>query len=321
MPPLERAAEFLEVTKALWDSVEDDAMLLEKAQAISRIREDPPHQPRGKVFPGARAVECSASAAGPSGHRPGRLVRRRQEPRGGHADIHFAGHGRRGGQRYRKDFDAASQRAGREPADLKILPGILPIVAASRAEAKEKRDFLETLVPERVGVDLVSSWSGMDLSGFAIDGPLPPLPDVATYDGQRSNLERLQAFARDRLTIREVARRISNAGQAGARGTPSDVADELEAWYVAGAADGFNLMFPVLPLDLVEFRGPRRARAAAARVDARCVCGRHAARAARATPPCERLRPGRYRLAHSCASPDAHRSGGSTQSPSVGAVA
>ena len=36
-------------------------------------------------------------------------------------------------------------------------------------------------------------------------------------------------------------------------GTPTDIADELEAWYVAGAADGFNLMFPVLPVDLVNF--------------------------------------------------------------------
>jgi alkanesulfonate monooxygenase SsuD/methylene tetrahydromethanopterin reductase-like flavin-dependent oxidoreductase (luciferase family) len=36
-------------------------------------------------------------------------------------------------------------------------------------------------------------------------------------------------------------------------GTASQIADKMEAWYAAGAADGFNLMFPVLPIDLVEF--------------------------------------------------------------------
>jgi alkanesulfonate monooxygenase SsuD/methylene tetrahydromethanopterin reductase-like flavin-dependent oxidoreductase (luciferase family) len=135
-----------------------------------------------------------------------------------------------------------------------VLPGILPIVAKSRSEAQEKRDFLEELVPPRVGIDLVSSWCGMDLSAYSIDGPLPTLPDVSTYDGQRTNLERLKAFAKENLTIREIARRISNAGTGPVMaGTPTEIADEMEAWYAAGAADGFNLMFPLLPDDWLNF--------------------------------------------------------------------
>jgi alkanesulfonate monooxygenase SsuD/methylene tetrahydromethanopterin reductase-like flavin-dependent oxidoreductase (luciferase family) len=109
-------------------------------------------------------------------------------------------------------------------------------------------------VPERVGIDLVSSWCGIDMSAYPIDGPLPPLPDEASYDGQRTNLERLRAFAKEGLTIREVARRLSNAGTAPIMaGNPAQIADEMEAWHSAGAADGFNLMFPVLPIDLIEF--------------------------------------------------------------------
>jgi hypothetical protein len=88
----------------------------------------------------------------------------------------------------------------------------LPIVARSRAEAQEKRDFLETLVPPRVGIDLVSSWCGIDLSAYPVDGRLPPLPDASTYDGKKTNLERLEAFSKEDLTIREIFRRISNAG-------------------------------------------------------------------------------------------------------------
>jgi len=130
----------------------------------------------------------------------------------------------------------------------------LPIAAKSKNEAQEKRDFMETLVPDRVGIDLVSSWGGMDLSAYPLDSPLPPLPELSTYDGQRTNLERLKAFANENLTIREISRRISNAGTGPVMaGTPTDIADEMEAWYVAGAADGFNLMFPLLPDDWLNF--------------------------------------------------------------------
>ena len=174
-----------------------------------------------------------------------------------HADLNFAlVRTIEEGQRYRKDFDERLRRNNRDPGDLKVLPGILPIVAKSRADAEEKRNFLETLVPERVGIDLVSSWCGIDLSACPIDGPLPPLPDVSTYDGQRTNLERLKAFAKEKLTIREIARRISNAGTGPVMaGTPTDIADQMEAWYKAGAADGFNLMFPLLPDDWMNFSG------------------------------------------------------------------
>ena len=109
-------------------------------------------------------------------------------------------------------------------------------------------------MPASVGIDLVSSWCGVDLSSYPIDGPLPPLPDVSSYDGWRTNLERLKEFAQENLTIGEIARRISNAGTGPVMaGTPQEIADEMEAWYAAGAADGFNLMFPLLPDDWVNF--------------------------------------------------------------------
>jgi FMN-dependent oxidoreductase (nitrilotriacetate monooxygenase family) len=251
-----RAAEFLDVTKALWDSIEDDALLFDKdsgrfadprgVHRVDHVGEyfrlrGPLNVPR-PVQGHPVIVQAGSSEDG-------------KNLAAAHADLHFARvRTIAEGQRYRKDFDARLRRAGRQASHLKILPGILPIVAQSRAEAEDRRDFLETLVPEQFGIDLVSSWGGVDLSAYPADGPLPALPDVATYDGQRSNLQRMQAFAREALTIREVARRISNAGTGPVlAGTPTDIADELEAWYRAGAADGFNLMFPVLPVDLVNF--------------------------------------------------------------------
>ena len=252
----ERAQEFLEVTKALWDSLEDSSLPMDKESGffanprrVHRINHVGKHfKVRGPLNvprpPQGYPVIVQAGSSEDGKHLAAM-----------HADLNFAlVRTIDEGQRYRKDFDERLQRVGRQPGDLKVLPGILPIVARSRSEAQDKRDFLETLVPARVGVDLVSSWCGLDLSTYPIDGPLPPLPDVSSYDGQRTNLERLKAFAKENLTIREIARRISNAGTGPVMaGTPVEIADEMEAWYSAGAADGFNLMFPLLPDDWLNF--------------------------------------------------------------------
>jgi len=252
----ERAGEYLDVVKALWDSIDDDAILLDRDSGlfadVTRIRRinhagkylkvrgplNVPRPPQGHPV----IVQAGSSDDGKT------LAAR-------HADIHFAViRSIEEGLKYRADFDVRLAAAGRAPADLKILPGIHPVVAASRDEAREKEEFLQTLVPERIGVDLVSSWCGVDVSAFPIDGPLPPLPDLESYDGQRSNLERMKAFAEQGLSIRDVAHRLINAGAVpSVIGTPADVADQLEEWFTAGAADGFNLMFPLLPEDLTQF--------------------------------------------------------------------
>ena len=252
----ERAAEFIDVVKALWDSVEDEALLLDRQTgafadparvhrlnhvgAYLKVRGplNVPRPPQGHPI---------IVQAGSSNDGKGLAAR--------HADMHFAvSRSIEAARRYRADFDTRLAAAGREPQDLKILPGVQPIVGESRAEAKEKQDFLQTLVPDRIGVDLVTSWSGVDVSQYPLDGPLPALPDLANYDGQRSNLERIQAFADQGLTIRETAHHLINSGTVPAFiGTPHDIADEMEAWFKADAADGFNLMFPVLPEDLGQF--------------------------------------------------------------------
>jgi FMN-dependent oxidoreductase (nitrilotriacetate monooxygenase family) len=251
-----RADEYIDLVKALWDSVEDEALLLNREtgafadpQRIHRINHagkylkvrgplNVPRPPQGYPI---------IVQAGSSDH--GKTLAAK------HADIHFATmRTAEEAQRYRSDFHARLVAAGREPQDMKILPGIHPIVASSRDEAKEKEEFLQSLVPERIGVDLVTSWSGIDVSGYPIDGPLPPLPDLNTFDGQRTSLERMKVFAEQGLSIRQIARRLIDGGAVPSFiGTPGDVADQLEAWFKGGAADGFNLMFPLLPEDWLQF--------------------------------------------------------------------
>jgi FMN-dependent oxidoreductase (nitrilotriacetate monooxygenase family) len=252
----ERAAEFVEVAKELWDSIEGEALLIDKTSGDFA---DPARVHRidhaGKYF----KVRGPLNVPRPPQGYP--LIVQAGSSRDGmnfaarHADVNFAIYRSiEEGRKYRADFDMLLAENGRNPDSFKILPGILPVVADSRGEAEERQGLLANLIPERLAVDLVSSWCGIDMSSLPVDGPLPPLPEEESYHGQRSNLAQLRAFATKNMTIRDVAKVLATAGAAPVfAGTPTDIADQLEAWFTGGAADGFNLMFPVLPDDWIRF--------------------------------------------------------------------
>ena len=248
----ERAAEYLDIVKALWDSWEDEALLIDKESGyfadparVHAINHKGPHfRVRGPLN----------VSRPPQGHP---LIVQAGSSEDGknfataHADAHFAIFStKEDGVGYRKDINERLARHGRRPESFKILPGILPIVAGSKDEALERQEYLQTLLPDQVGIDLLSSWSGLDLSAYPPDGPVPPLPDESTFNGGHTSLNRVRQWAKQNLTLREVARRLSNSGSVPTvAGTPVEIADQLEDWFVAGAADGFNLMFPLLPED------------------------------------------------------------------------
>jgi FMN-dependent oxidoreductase (nitrilotriacetate monooxygenase family) len=252
----ERAAEFLETAKALWDSWEDDAILIDKASGYFA---DPARVHRidhsGKYF----KVRGPLNVPRPLQGHPVIVQAGSSEDRkhlaAAHADLHFSlVRSIEEGKQYRQDLNERLAKVGRSPDSFKILPGIVPIVAESASAAREKQDQLESLMPIQIGVDLLSSWCGVDLSKFPVDGPIPPLPSEDTFNGQRANLARVRRFAEQGLTIRQTAQRVSKAGTAPLMlGTPREIADQLEAWFTADAADGFNLMFQLLPEDLTNF--------------------------------------------------------------------
>lgn len=252
----DRAAEYLDIATALWDSWEDEALLINKEsgfyadpQRVHRLDHagthfrvrgplNVPRPPQGHPL----IVQAGSSEDGKN------LAAR-------YADVHFAIiRSNEEGLRYRTDINARLARYGRAPDSFRILPGILPVVAASAAEAKERQEFLETLMLDRVGIDLLSSWAGIDLSAYPPDGPLPDLPDESTFNGGRTALKRVRDLASGNASIRQIARKLANSGSVPTvAGTAREVADQLEAWFVSGAVDGYNLMFPLLPDDWINF--------------------------------------------------------------------
>lgn len=156
-------------------------------------------------------------------------------------------------KRFYDDVKTRAARAGRNPDAIKILPGVSPVVAATPAQAQEKFDALQALIPDEVGLALLASYLSTDaLNGLPLDGPLP---DLKAGEGMQSRQQLvIDQSRREGLSIREVARHFAGArGHWRLVGTASDVADELEAWFAGGACDGFNVLASYFPGELHSF--------------------------------------------------------------------
>ncbi|MBA1140027.1 LLM class flavin-dependent oxidoreductase [Mesorhizobium neociceri] len=142
---------------------------------------------------------------------------------------------------------------GREPDDIKIMPGVAPVVAATEAEAQEKHEELQELIPDDVGVALLSSYLSIsDLWRYPIDGPMPELPETEGMKSRQALV--VEQSRRDGLSIRQLARHFAGArGHWRIVGTPAQVADELQARFEGGGADGFNIMPSYFPGELDAF--------------------------------------------------------------------
>jgi len=151
------------------------------------------------------------------------------------------------------DLKGRLARYGREPDDLKILPGVFPVVGRSESEAREKFEQLQSLIDPVVGLALVSGLTGgFDLSGYPLDGPIPPLPETNASKSRQQLM--IDLARRENLTIRQLYQRVAGArGHWQLVGTPEQIADDIERWFKAGAADGFNLMPDALPDGLQHF--------------------------------------------------------------------
>jgi len=157
-------------------------------------------------------------------------------------------------QAFYADLKGRLAKFGRSTDSLKIMPGVFVVVGQSEAEAREKYESFQQWVEPEVGVALLGRMLGnFDLSGYPLDGPLPELP--LTDSGQQSRQQLLTELAgAENLTLAQLGRRIAGGrGHYSLIGTPTQIADELQAWFEQGAADGFNVLVPHLPGGLEDF--------------------------------------------------------------------
>jgi FMN-dependent oxidoreductase (nitrilotriacetate monooxygenase family) len=252
----ERAEEFLDVVKGLWDIWEDDAFLYDKANAKFADR-NKAHtlNHRGKWFTVrgplnvARPVQGYPVIVQAGSSEPGKELAART------AEVIFtAWQTLSEAQAFYADVKGRLARYGRSRNSLKIMPGVFPIIGRTEAEADEKKALLEELIPEQAGVSLLSNLISFDLKGYPVDGPLPDVP-IERINGGKSRYKLLKDLAdREGLSIRKLYQRIAGArGHREIKGTPVQIVDQLEEWFQNGAADGFNIMPPYLPGGLEDF--------------------------------------------------------------------
>lgn len=250
-----RAAEFSAVVEGLWDSWDEGALRHDKASGVL-FEPDGLHplNHKGEFFevrgpinvppsPQGRPVLVQAGASDDGRETAART-----------AEAVFSAHQSfEEAREFYADVKGRMARHGRRPDELKILPGVMPVVGRSESEAREKFQGLQDLIDPAVGLALLRPIAaGLDLAAYPLDGPLPELP--ATNAGKSRQKLLVDLARRENLSIRQLYLHIAGArGHWQIVGTATEIADAIEHFFLNGAADGFNVMPPQLPWGLDDF--------------------------------------------------------------------
>ena len=256
----ERAEEYMRVVTGLWDSWSDDAVLDDRAsgqyaraggiRAVNHAGAhyhvagplNLPRSPQGRpVF-----VQAGSSETG-----------RRFAARNAEA-VFTAQMEKATAKEFYADLKGLAAEDGRAPEQVLILPGLSPVIGSTEAEARRLARELNELSDPEVGRKRLSGrFGGHDFSHLKLDEPLTPedFPDPGTVEAARSRTEVIIGLVRrEKPTLRQLLGYLAGArGHFVTAGTPEQIADLIEDWFSDGAADGFNLMPPVLPVMLEVF--------------------------------------------------------------------
>jgi alkanesulfonate monooxygenase len=254
----ERAIEFVEVVQGLWDSWEDDAFVRDRATGRYFL----PHKlhflnHRGENFcvrgplnvarpPQGQPVLFQAGSSEPGKELAARIAE----------GVFSALHSLPMAQEFYGDLKGRMAKYGREPGDLKIMPGLNAIVGRSEAEAREKHAYLQSLIHPEVGIELLSNAvDGFDLRPYPLDGPLPEAVDATFKKGSSTAFRNVLRWAREeRLSIRQLYQRFAGArGQRTLIGSPQQIAADMATWFLGHGCDGFLVQPPHLPGGLDDF--------------------------------------------------------------------
>ncbi|MFD4522556.1 LLM class flavin-dependent oxidoreductase [Streptomyces sp. NPDC058470] len=254
----ERAAEFLEVALKLWDSWEDDLVVGDKATGVwGDERKLHPPRHKGTYFSVEGALNVPRTPQGypllvqaGSSDDGRRFAARYAEA------VFTAQQTLKDAQDFYADLKSRTGKAGRDPDHIKILPGIVPVIGSTEAEARAHERVLEDHIVYEHGLYRLEHLLHLEPGTLQLDAQLPAdLPPESAIEGAKSRYTLVVELARrERLTVRELIGRLGGGrGHLTFTGTPEQVADAIEDWYRLGAADGFNIMPAVLPSGLELF--------------------------------------------------------------------
>lgn len=251
----EIADEYLQVTQGLWDSWDDDAFVRDRDSGRFFDR-DKLHtlDHKGRFFEVAGPLNIQRSPqgqpvifqAGSSDAGIGLA--------GKYADAVFThSPSLEETRQFLRQVKASAVAHGRQASDVKIFPGIGPVVASTDAEAEAKYERIRNLLSiEDALAYLGRFFDHHDFTRYPLDAPFPDLGDIGR-NSFRSTTDRIKADARAQgLTLRQVALQTATP-KSQFVGSGEKVADEIIRWIDEDAADGFILGFPVISEGLDDF--------------------------------------------------------------------
>jgi FMN-dependent oxidoreductase (nitrilotriacetate monooxygenase family) len=250
-----RSTEFVDVSLALWDSWDDTAALGDKERGVWGDEQKvypPRHVGRHFKVEGALNVPRSPQGypllvqAGSSEDGKGLAARYAEAVFTAQQTLEDA-------QAFYTDLKARAAAHGRDPASLLILPGLVPVIGSTEAEARALDEELDRLIKPEYAKRQLAQTLRVKEQDLDLDAELPnDLPDEDAIEGAKSRYTLVITLARrERLTVRQLIGRLGGGrGHRTFAGTPEQVADAMQHWWENGAADGFNVMPPVLPSGL-----------------------------------------------------------------------
>ncbi|KXX59599.1 hypothetical protein AZG88_40765 [Rhodococcus sp. LB1] len=255
----ERAAEFIEVVTKLWGSWADGALVADKTtgEYLDPTLIDPVDHV-GKHF----QVQGPLKAPPLSHGRPV-LVQAGASSYGEdlaatYADVVYSPHLNADSARERRTaLRKLAAAKGREPNSIKLIPGLMTVIADTEEAALRREEELADLIPESVQILNLARTLEVPVESLTLDAPIPwdLMPGDDTARGSRGQRSVFIENVRSRGLDTRGAARLLAAGSGHARvvGTPEQVADVIETWFTEGAVDGFNIMVDELPDGLEVF--------------------------------------------------------------------
>jgi alkanesulfonate monooxygenase len=248
----ERAREFVQVVTGLWDSWEDDAFLRDRTSR-RYFDKDKLHRldHKGKFFSVRGPMNLARPPQGyPVIAQAGASDDGRELGAETAEVIFFSQQRIEAAQAVYSDTKGRMAKYGRAPDSLKMLAGLNPTVGRTEAEAREKFDYIQSLIHPDVGKELLSvELGGIDLSDLSVDDTVPEERIPAKTKASMSRLKNMGELAKnENLTIKQLYERYAGSrGSYSIVGTPERIADEMEAWVTKDAADGFIIQASYLP--------------------------------------------------------------------------
>lgn len=251
----DRAKEFVQVVRALWDTYDDDAVLYDRdggvyfdPQKFHVLEHD------GTFFKVNGALNIARS---PQGHPV--IIQAGASSAGKElaaetAEVVFTSEETpEAAKAFTDDLKGRMAKYGRAPEDLKVLAGFAPMIASSRWEAEDQYRTLQEMIHPLVGLTRIGMDLETDLSDLPLDEPVPldRIPKSANlHTVYFQQIVRL--ISEEKLTMRQLWQRYER-GNKRVLGTPADIADAMEEWFGGAVCDGFMMIFPTLPDGLAVF--------------------------------------------------------------------